>query len=161
MERTFPGADTRAGHVGIVEQVLPDGRLEVRGANQGSPTFPEADCTNVRITRFARSINNRTDISFWQRGGSTNNGNIRSVNFSATAAPAGVNVRSGPSLTATIVGRLAPNQRVSFNAWTYGSVATDMWLGTPDARWYRIAGTNNWVASAVVLGNAPGSKPMP
>ncbi|MBD2567793.1 SH3 domain-containing protein [Anabaena lutea] len=85
--------------------------------------------------------------------------NIRLVNFTATAAPQGVNIRSAPSLSASIVGRIAPNQRINFDAWTYGDAVTDIWLGRPDRRWYRIAGTNNWVASAVVNGNAPGSQP--
>lgn len=167
MERSFPGADPRYGHVGIVERVLPDGRIEVRGANQsvGGRILTEAGCTNVRLTTFGTSTRGRRDISFWRRGSAPvtppNNNGVRSVSFSATAAPAGVNVRSGPSLSATVVGRLAPNQRVNFDAWTYGSVVNDLWLGTPDARWYRIAGTNNWVASAVVYGNAPGSRPMP
>lgn len=170
MERSFPGADSRYGHVGIVERVLPDGRIEVRGANQGSPVFTEANCNNVRVTTFGTSTRGRRDISFWKRGNgaptpppATNPpaSGIRSVNFSATAAPAGVNIRSGPSLSAAVVGRLAPNQRANFDAWTYGSVVNDLWLGKPDARWYRIAGTNHWVASAVVYGNAPGSKPMP
>jgi hypothetical protein len=85
--------------------------------------------------------------------------NIRLVNFSATAAPEGVNVRSGPSLSASIVGRIGPNQRINFDAWTYGDTVNDRWTGRPDRRWYRVAGTNNWVASAVVNGNAPGSQP--
>jgi hypothetical protein len=85
--------------------------------------------------------------------------NIVVVNFSATAAPEGVNVRSGPSLSASIVGRIGPNQRINFDAWTYGDAVPDRWTGKPDRRWYRVAGTNNWVASAVVNGNAPGSQP--
>lgn len=58
------------------------------------------------------------------------------------------------------MGRIAPNQRINFDAWTFGDVVNDFWTGSPDARWYRIAGTNQWVASAVVNGNAPGSRPM-
>jgi len=85
--------------------------------------------------------------------------NIVLVNFSAVAAPEGVNVRSGPSTSASIVGRIGPNQRINFDAWTYGDVVNDRWTGKPDRRWYRVAGTNNWVASAVVNGNAPGSQP--
>ncbi|MCY6494264.1 peptidoglycan DD-metalloendopeptidase family protein [Leptolyngbya sp. GGD] len=86
---------------------------------------------------------------------------VYTVNFSAISAPTGVNVRSAPSTTAPIVGRIAPNQHINFDAWTFGQVVNDHWINTPDARWYRIAGTNNWVASAVVNGNAPGSRPMP
>lgn len=69
MERSFPGSDRNFGHVGIVNRVLPDGRIEVRGANQfvGSPIFWEAGCTNVRNTFFATSVFGRSDISFWRR----------------------------------------------------------------------------------------------
>jgi hypothetical protein len=35
----------------------------------------------------------------------------------------------------------------------------DTWTGKPDRRWYDIAGTNNLIANAVVIGNAPGSQP--
>ncbi|MCP2727248.1 CHAP domain-containing protein [Limnofasciculus baicalensis] len=79
---------------------------------------------------------------------------IRPVStFFATAASSGVNIRSGPSLTASIVGRLAPNERRDFDAWTYGDIVNDLWLNRPDARWYRLKGTNYWVASGVVYGN--------
>jgi Bacterial SH3 domain len=94
-----------------------------------------------------------------QNGKTTPPPNIVLVNFSATAAPEGVNIRSAPSVSASIVGRLSPNQRVNLDAWTYGDTVNDRWTNKPDRRWYRIAGTNNWVASAVVYGNAPGSQP--
>ncbi|MEH2030354.1 MAG: hypothetical protein V7K67_11885 [Nostoc sp.] len=81
------------------------------------------------------------------------------VNFSGVTAPAGVNVRSGTSISASIVGRLGGTVRVNFDGWKYGDSVADTWTGKPDRRWYRIAGTNNWIASAVVNGNAPGSQP--
>ncbi|WP_334708708.1 peptidoglycan DD-metalloendopeptidase family protein [Nostoc sp.] len=81
------------------------------------------------------------------------------VNFSGVTAPAGVNVRSGTSTSASIVGRLGGTVRVNFDGWKYGDSVADTWTGKPDRRWYRIAGTNNWIASAVVNGNAPGSQP--
>ncbi|MBO3462418.1 CHAP domain-containing protein [Aetokthonos hydrillicola Thurmond2011] len=68
MERSFPGANTVYGHVGIVERVKPDGRIDLRGGHQtvGSSFFSEAGCSNVRITGFLTPIN-RPDISFWAR----------------------------------------------------------------------------------------------
>lgn len=81
------------------------------------------------------------------------------VSFSGVTAPAGVNVRSGTSTSASIVGRLGGNVRVDFDGWKYGDSVADTWTGKPDRRWYHIAGTNNWLASAVVNGNAPGSQP--
>lgn len=86
---------------------------------------------------------------------------IRTVTpFSATAASSGANVRSAPSVSASIVGSIAPNERRSFDAWTYGDTVNDAWTGQPDARWYRLSGTNNWVASGVVSGN-PNPVPPP
>lgn len=160
MERSFPGSNTSAGHIGIVESIFPDGRISVRGGHQtvGNALFNEAGCSNVRITTFLTPAINNPNVSFWVRG---NNPNIRLVNFSALAAPEGVNIRSGTSTNAPIVGRATPNQRLNFDAWTYGDSVADRWINTPDARWYRIAGTNNWVASALVNGNAPGSSPRP
>jgi surface antigen len=164
LERSFPGSDPTYGHVAIVESISPDGRVQLRGANQsvGGSIFGEAGCTDVRITSFATPVNGNPNISFWKRGsGGSTTGNIHTVNFSATAAPSGVNIRSAPSTSASLVGRFAPNQRINFDAWTYGDTVPDFWINTPDARWYRVAGTNNWVASAVVSGNAPGSTPRP
>ncbi|HLO87525.1 MAG TPA: S8 family serine peptidase [Nostocaceae cyanobacterium] len=73
----------------------------------------------------------------------------------------GANIRSGPGTGYSRVGGLGYNARVDFDGWTYGERITDIVLGTPDERWYRIAGTNNWVASAIIDGNAPGSTPLP
>ncbi|HEY9674200.1 MAG TPA: CHAP domain-containing protein [Waterburya sp.] len=86
---------------------------------------------------------------------------IRTVTpFSATAASGGANVRSAPSVSASIVGNIAANERRTFDAWTYGDTVNDAWAGQPDARWYRLSGTNSWVASGVVNGN-PSPVPPP
>ena len=86
---------------------------------------------------------------------------IRTVTpFSATAASSGANVRSAPSVSASIVGSIAPNERRTFDAWTYGDTVNDAWTGQPDARWYRLSGTNSWVASGVINGN-PNPVPPP
>lgn len=77
-------------------------------------------------------------------------------------ATIGANVRSGPGTSYPIVGSRSYNSLVNFDGWTYGERITDIALGTPDERWYRIAGTNNqWIASAIIDGNAPGSTPLP
>jgi surface antigen len=165
MERSFSGANTTYGHVGVVESIS-NGRVNLRGANQsvGSNYFSEAGCGNVRITPFGASINGNPNISFWARGTTpptqqTNNNGVNLVNFSGTTAPAGVNVRSDASTSASIVGRLGGYVRVNFDGWKYGESIPDTWTGRADRRWYRIAGTNQWIASAVVNGNAPGSQP--
>jgi surface antigen len=77
-------------------------------------------------------------------------------------ATAGANVRSGPGTSFSRVGSRGYNSSVTFDGWTYGERITDIALGTPDERWYRIAGTTNqWIASAIIDGNAPGSTPLP
>jgi len=167
MERSFPGADRTYGHVGVVERVRTSGGrsyIDLRGANQIGSKFTEFGCNNVTVVGFATAVDGRGDISFWVRNQSSGNP-IREVNFTGRAAPAGVNIRSGPSLNSPVIGRLAPNQTVNFSGWTYGDVVTDIWLGTPDARWYRLRdrvnGQVGWAASAVIYGNAPGSTPRP
>lgn len=95
---------------------------------------------------------NQQDASVQQMSAACND--IRTVApFFATAAPGGVRVRSAPSLSASIVGSMAANERRTFDAWTYGDTVNDAWTGQPDARWYRLSGTNSWVASGVVNGN--------
>jgi hypothetical protein len=113
------------------------------------------------LVDFATPVNGRSDVSYWVRGNTPPTNPIRIVNFSATSASSGINVRSGPGTNFGIVRRIGGKQRINFDAWQYGTTERDLWLGTPDARWYRISGTNQWVASAVVFGNAPGSRPMP
>lgn len=46
-------------------------------------------------------------------------------------------------------------ETLTFDAWTYGDTVTDYQLGTPDNRWFRIAGTDYWVPSAYIFGNPP------
>lgn len=81
--------------------------------------------------------------------------------FTATTGRGTVNVRSGPSLSASIVRTLAPNQTFRFDGWAHGDTVMDAGFNPPrpDARWYKLAGENQWVASAVVIGNAPNSTP--
>jgi subtilisin family serine protease/surface antigen len=94
----------------------------------------------------------------------TSNSTIREVpRFNGwVMSTVGANVRSGPSTTFSRVGFRNHRDTVTFDAWTYGERITDVQLGTPDERWYRIAGTTNqWIASALINGNAPGSTPLP
>jgi hypothetical protein len=72
------------GHVGVVQNVLPNGQIEVRGANQGGSQI-EYTCTNVNTIRFGTSVNGRSDVSFWVRGSSNPNpqpGGFLQVTFS-------------------------------------------------------------------------------
>ena len=82
--------------------------------------------------------------------------NIRSVAvFTGTTGSQGANLRSDRSLSASVVGSVTG--KVYFDAWGYGDVVQDIWTGQQDARWFRVQGTNKWVASAVIQGNPPGN----
>jgi cell wall-associated NlpC family hydrolase len=83
------------------------------------------------------------------------------VEFTATTSEYYTNVRSGPGFSYPVAGKIKPNTKLTFEGYTYGTKVTDIWLGTPDYRWYKIAGKDWWVSSAVVMGNAPGSSPVP
>jgi surface antigen len=84
--------------------------------------------------------------------------NINWVNFSGTVGPRiGVNLRYSPQLS-NRSGRNEPyGKRLEFDAWTTGQTVTDLWLGTPDSRWFKVKGTNLWVPSAYIWGNPPSS----
>ena len=85
----------------------------------------------------------------------------RNVSFTIKTSPYWyTNVRSGPGLGYKVVGKLKPGIRVRCDGYTYGSKVTDVWLGKPDYRWYKLKGKKQWVASGVVIGNAPKSTPI-
>ena len=93
---------------------------------------------------------------------SSNNAGLNLVNFTGSVMPPiGVARRNSPNFSDKN-GKADPYGKVlSFDAWRYGETGTDYQLGTPDARWFRIAGTNEWVPSAYINGNPPNSSPMP
>jgi hypothetical protein len=170
MQPSFSGSDPIHGHVGIVESVGESGKISVRGANQaGKGYFTEAGCSNVNVVNFATATSGRSDISFWVKGSTSaqnpgqggNAGSTTNVSFQAKTGPWTVRVRSGPGTNNQLVRKVAPNTPVNFDAWTFGETIPDGWTKQPDARWYRVAGTNEWIASATVVGNAPGSRAMP
>jgi len=84
---------------------------------------------------------------------------IFQADFEGVTSEYYTNIRSGPGLNNKVVGQVKPNTKLAFDAYTYGTGVTDIWLGTLDYRWYRIKGTEIWIASAVVKGNAPSSTP--
>lgn len=69
------------------------------------------------------------------------------------------NIRALPTTASAVLRQAGPGQALNCVAWTRGPVETDLELGTPDDRWYEVAG-GGWVASALVDGNAPGSTPL-
>jgi len=90
------------------------------------------------------------------------NSNINWVNFRGTVGPSvGVNLRNSTRFSDRSPNNEPYNKRLEFDGWTYGETVTDLWLGTPDARWFKVKGTNFWVPSAYIYGNPPNSSPMP
>lgn len=170
MQPSFPGAHNVHGHIGVVENVNGNGRIAVRGSNQGNAgLFGEAGCNNVNVTNFGTSVNGRGDVTFWVRGNNSNaapqqqqQNDFRQANFSAWVMSSnGVTLRNSPRLGDRSNQAVGFRQNLNFDGWAYGETVNDLQLGSPDARWYKIAGTNFWVPSAYVNGNAPNSRPMP
>lgn len=86
-----------------------------------------------------------------------------SVQFSGKTYNGTSRVRSGSSTTSTKVGTISANTVLTFDRYTYGEGVEDVWTGKMDYRWYGIKGSNGtqWIASALVNGNAPGSSLNP
>ncbi len=165
MQPSFPGADTTYGHVGVVESIQSNGKITVRAANQrSSAQFTEYNCTDVSVIGFGTSVNGRSDVSFWVKGNNppTPTPPFIRVPFSGwVMSTVGVNLRNSPHLADRSNQNVGYRQTLSFDGWEYSETVTDLQLGTPDARWFHIAGTNFWVPSAYIYGNPPNSKPMP
>ncbi len=129
-------------------------------------TFTDAEARQLRVGQAVYlPINYQTGPKVPVTPPPTSNpvtSNINWVNFSGTVGPrSGVNLRNSPRI-ADRSGRNEPyGKRLEFDAWTHGETLTDIWLGTPDARWFKIKGTNFWVPSAYILGNPPSSSPIP
>lgn len=150
--------------IGIVAADTPkDSKCAVSDGPHVHINFP-----NRNLVVDGYRVANMTSGTFTSRNGQVtpqpqpqppNNSGVNVVNFSAVTHRDGVNIRSAASTSASIAGRLGGNVRVNFDGWVYSETVRDAWTGNPDRRWYRIAGTNTWVASAVVNGNAPGSQP--
>jgi murein DD-endopeptidase MepM/ murein hydrolase activator NlpD len=82
---------------------------------------------------------------------------ITPVNFSGKViATIGARVRTGPGTNFSIVQSLPYNTNVQFDAWTTGQFISYPGIGASD-RWYRISGTNHWIAAAIVQGEPPTS----
>jgi murein DD-endopeptidase MepM/ murein hydrolase activator NlpD len=86
---------------------------------------------------------------------------VTTVSFTAKTTSSGANVRSGRSLSASILKRLPANQTFRFDVWGYGDEVMDTGYSPPrpDRRWYKLQGENGWIASAVLIGDAPNSSP--
>jgi murein DD-endopeptidase MepM/ murein hydrolase activator NlpD len=64
-----------------------------------------------------------------------------------------LNIRSGPGTNYNRVGSYGSNTPLTFDAWSRGTSHWDPIAKQWDNRWFRIKGTNKWVASAYIYGN--------
>ena len=77
----------------------------------------------------------------------------QSVSFSGNViATIGANIRSGPGTNFAIVGQRQFGDPLTFDKWTEGEFISYPELGTASSRWYRIAGTDQWISGAIVNG---------
>lgn len=74
--------------------------------------------------------------------------------FTGTTYGSGANVRRGPALGADILYSFPPGCVLGLTGYCPGQNITDATAGTPDVRWFLVAG-GGVVASAVIHGNAP------
>lgn len=84
-------------------------------------------------------------------------------NFSGTVQVDSAHVRNGASLTASVLRDVTDGTGLGFDGWCFGPEVYDPVAKQNDARWYHIDAAHGygWIASALVNGNAPGSRPQP
>ncbi len=82
------------------------------------------------------------------------------IRFTATPRKIPLSFADKPGGTALYVSKATLGTALHFDGWAYGPAVIDPSTGQPDRRWYHRAMPGyGWVASADVLGNAPGSTP--
>jgi pimeloyl-ACP methyl ester carboxylesterase len=152
---------------GIAQRELGNGNRWREIQKPGGGTFTEAEAGQLQVGQsvylpVSYQSGSGTPVTPPPSSAPSTSGNINWVNFSGTVGPSvGVNLRNSPRFTDRSPQNEPNGKRLEFDAWTYGETVTDLWLGTPDARWFKVKGTNFWVPSAYIYGNPPNSSPMP
>jgi hypothetical protein len=138
--------------------------VEITKDPEGRHRFSSEEARRLRINQsvylpVTYQAGPGTPITPPNPGGSSN---IRWVNFSGRVGPKiGVNLRHSTRHGDRSSRNEPYNKTLAFDAWTHGETITDIWLGTPDSRWFKVKGTNLWVPSAYIWGNPPSSSPLP
>jgi uncharacterized protein with LGFP repeats/LysM repeat protein len=81
--------------------------------------------------------------------------------YGVVMSTTGVNLRYSPNLGDRSNDNRAYNQVLHFDAWTTGESVVDLYTNQSDNRWFRIAGTNEWVPSGYINGNPDRSVTTP
>jgi hypothetical protein len=152
---------------GIAQRELGNGNRWREIQKPGGGTFTEAEAGQLQVGQSVYlpvnyQSGSGTSVTPPPSSAPSTSGNINWVNFSGTVGPSnGVNLRNSTRFSDRSPSNEPYNKRLEFDGWTYGETVTDLWLGTPDARWFKVKGTNFWVPSAYIYGNPPNSSPMP
>ncbi len=132
--------------------------------SRGGATFTEAEALQLQVGQsvYLPVIYNTGTGQPAQPQIITPENKIYWEEFSGTVGPkSGVNLRNSPRFNDRSSRNEPYNKRLYFDAWTNGETGTDLWLGTPDSRWFRVKGTNYWVPSAYIYGNPVGGNTKP
>ncbi|HEU5428773.1 MAG TPA: helix-turn-helix transcriptional regulator [Actinocrinis sp.] len=79
--------------------------------------------------------------------------------FAGNTRGSGARIRAGASMADNVVRTIQPFCQLQFDGYCLGDVVADAFGGTPDMRWFEVAGGGE-VSSAVIHGNPPsGLKP--
>jgi lysozyme family protein len=89
----------------------------------------------------------------WKLNLPNNGGSSTDFTGKVMSVVSSLNVRSGPGIGYSKVGSYGSNTPLTFDAWTRGTSHWDPMAKQSDNRWFRIKGTNKWVASAYIYGN--------
>ncbi|WP_413176349.1 Calx-beta domain-containing protein [Anabaena azotica] len=100
-------------------------------------------------------INAYVDL-YWEEVPSTTSSS--SFTGSVIAMGNSLHIRSGPGTGYSEVNAAQPGESLIFDAWTRGSSYEDINKQSDD-RWYRIQGTQNWVAGAYIVGTVKANTP--
>jgi uncharacterized protein with LGFP repeats len=91
------------------------------------------------------------DLSWEKIGGAVSSDGFNAANFRGSVKY-GINIRSGPGTSYGVVDSISSGT-LSFDGWKAGTSHYDQEAGQYDNRWFRIQGTDKWVASAYINGN--------
>jgi murein DD-endopeptidase MepM/ murein hydrolase activator NlpD len=152
---------------GIAQRELGNGNRWREITKAGDGTFTDAEARRLQVGQtvylpITYTSGSGTPVGTPPSSTPGVNSNINWVNFRGTVGPSnGVNLRNSTRFSDRSSSNEPYNKRLEFDGWTYGETVTDLWLGTPDARWFKVKGKNLWVPSAYIYGNPLNSSPMP
>ncbi|MDC0835975.1 S8 family serine peptidase [Geitlerinema sp. CS-897] len=131
-------------------------------------TFTDADARNLRVGQSVYipvSYESGTGQPIENNPPSSDPGSesgINWVDFTGWVGPSqGVNLRHSPRHEDRSNRNEPYRKTLEFDGWKYGETVTDIWLGTPDSRWFKVKGTNYWVPSAYIWGNPSDASDSP